>query len=137
MFSVLIKKEFIPKRRRVQKFCSASCRVSSHRLKKPSTIQQNQQEVSQNSYKKNLKELGIATVGTVAGNTLQNKLTPLKNRAAAKGDLQHLESVLKEKERYHEVKNQPGRIDGAVPFFDTIRKEIVYFKVNKEKLLKV
>ena len=64
-------------------------------------------------------------------------MTPLKNRAATKGDLQHLESVLKEKERYHEVKNLPGRIDGVVPFFDTIKKEIVYFKVNKEKLLKI
>ena len=134
------KKEYIPKRRRVQKFCSSSCRVSSHRLNTSSKVQKNQQEVSQHSNtnkKTGLKEFGISASAALTGNYIFDKLTPKENKPATKGDLQRLESVLKEKERYHEVKNLPGRIDGALPFYDIIEHKIVYFKKPKETGLKI
>lgn len=134
------KKEFIPKRRRIQKFCSSSCRASSHRLHKSSKVQKNQQEVLQHSNankKTGLKEFGISAGAALTGNYIFDKLTPKENKPATKGDLQRLESVLKEKERYHEVKNLPGRIDGSLPFYDTIEHQIVYFKELKENRLKI
>ena len=134
------KKEFIPKRRRVQKFCSSSCRVSSHRLHKSSTVQQKQQEVSERIDKKDkigIHQIGASTLGTMTGKFVYDKLTPLKNRAATKGDLQLLLSELKQTERYYEVKNLPGRIDGAKPFFDIIEREVIYIKNTNKQLLKV
>ena len=134
------KKEFIPKRRGIQKFCSASCRASSHRLHKESKVQQNQQEVSQHSNtnkKTGLKEFGISAGAALTGNYIYDKLTPLKNRAATKGDLQLLLSELKQSERYYEVRNLPGRLDGVKPFFDIIERKIVHFSDTNEKLLKI
>lgn len=87
------KKEFVPKRRRVQKFCSNSCRVGSHQLKNKKS---NESEVSKvdnlKTEKIKIEHMSIAGVGNAAAGMLVAKIitdlmTKFENKQATKQDM--------------------------------------------------
>ncbi|GGZ67242.1 hypothetical protein [Algibacter mikhailovii] len=133
-------KEFIPKRRGVQVFCSNSCRSKNHhqkitaKKKLLNTTTKNNTlvtvpEKSPPTDKGKIETMSLAgvgnsTAGNIIANKLQNAFTPLENRPATKGDLKMLANKITK--RYHPVNNLPHRSDGALPYFDLQTNEIVY-----------
>ncbi|NEV94843.1 hypothetical protein G3567_11875 [Psychroflexus sp. YR1-1] len=117
------KKEFIPKRRKVQKFCSTSCRVRSHQLSqkfnKPAKLNAEKTKIDQ------VSAAGVvnAALGTTAADLVKNLLTPEQSKSATKADLRRLEELL---QRYHKVENIKSLSDGRAPYFDMQMKRIVY-----------
>jgi len=133
-------KEFEPKRRRVQKYCSTTCRVKSHHAKKTS----NKSPVAVPSIKDKIKvpvspklskveSMSVAgTANAAAGSLLadgvKNIMTPLHSKNATKGDLENLRKQLIS--RYHRISNLAPRSDGAKPYFDMNTGEVVYSFFN-------
>tara|TARA_R110002073_G_scaffold108336_3_gene243348 strand:- start:17970 stop:18377 length:408 start_codon:yes stop_codon:yes gene_type:complete len=123
------KQEFIPKKRRVQKFCSDSCRVGFHRQKnkiekKELTSRENKSlpkktKVDQMSF----AGVGNAAVGTLAVDTILSLFTKEENKPATKGDLKQFASKL---ERFQVVKNLTVNSFGKSPYFDNELKVLVY-----------
>ena len=117
------KKEFIPKRRKVQKFCSTSCRVRSHqfshKLNKPAKFNAEKTKVDQ------ISAAGVANaaLGTTAANLVKNLFTPEQNKSATKADIRRIEEKL---QRYHKVENMDRLGDGRVPYFEMHLKRLVY-----------
>lgn len=127
------KKEFEPKRRKVQKFCSDSCRVSYHRFKnvdvalKTYKLQETSKEQEPNKIKvEQISGAGIANSAIAVGaiELAKNIFTPEENKPATKGDLAKLASNLK---RYHQIKNLPLNNLGQFPYFDLHTNYLVYF----------
>ena len=132
--------EFIPNRRRVQEFCSNSCRSKNHHKKTSAknkllkaaakndsfvAIPDNTTTTDKNQIEAmSLAGVGNSTAGTIFANKLQNAFTPLENKPATKGDLNILANKIIK--RYHKVNNLPTRSDGALPYFDMETNEIVY-----------
>lgn len=116
-------KEFIPKRRKAQKFCSTSCRVRNHQLSrkfnKPAKLQTTKTKVDQVS----VAGVANAAIGTTAADLVKNLLTPEQNKSATKADLKRLEEML---QRYHKVGNIKNLSDGRAPYFDMQLKMVVY-----------
>jgi hypothetical protein len=122
------KKEYIPKRRRVQKFCSNSCRVSSHQLKNKNSKTGLINKDNNLSKKMSVDEMSIAGVGNAAAGTLvvnaiKALLTREENKPATKGDLRSLFTKL---EQFQEIVNMGKDIFGRKPFFDSKSKKVVY-----------
>lgn len=117
------KKEFIPKRRKVQKFCSDSCRVRNHQLRqklnKPAQPNTSKTKVDQVS----VAGVANAAIGTTAADLVKNLLTAEQNKTATKADLKRLEEML---QRYHKVSNIKNLSDGRAPYFDMQLKMVVY-----------
>lgn len=117
------KKEFIPKRRKVQKFCSTSCRVRSHQLsrkfKKSAKLNAEKTKIDQVS----VAGVANAAIGTTAADLVKTLLTPEQNKSATKADLRRLEEML---QRYHKVGNIKNLGDGRAPYYDMQLKRIVY-----------
>ncbi|MBZ9628133.1 hypothetical protein LB450_08485 [Psychroflexus sp. CAK1W] len=117
------KKEFIPKRRKAQKFCSTSCRVRSHQLsqkfKKPAKFNTEKTKIDQVS----VAGVANAAIGTTAADLVKNLLTPEQNKSATKADLKRLEEML---QRYHKVGNIKNLGDGRAPYYDMQLKMVVY-----------
>ncbi len=125
------KKEYIPKRRKVQKFCSDSCRVSSHQLKKKSNeelITKTTKSIShlekQKIKKMSLAGVGNSVAGTIAVEGLKALFTKEENKPATKLDILKLEQRFK---RYQEINNLPRNINNQKPFYDSLLKGVVYF----------
>ena len=124
-------KDYKPRRRHKQKFCSNSCRVNAFniRTKKDKSIA----KVSTNPTEINNKKEGISLAG-IGNATIANFTTDLaktfftreENKPATKGDIQAL--LNGSKERYLPVSNLPVRNDGALPFYDTVTKEMIFRK---------
>ncbi|WP_405564749.1 hypothetical protein [Polaribacter sp. Asnod6-C07] len=124
------KKEYLPKRRKVQKFCNASCRVSSHQLKKKSN---DELTTNRTNYKSNLEKLkvekmslagvGNSVAGTIAVEGLKALFIKEENKPATKLDIQKLEERFK---RYLEINNLPRNINNQKPFYDSLLKSVVY-----------
>lgn len=114
------KKEYTPKRRRVQKFCSNSCRVRSHQLKKTKPeegltkkdAKQLPEKISVD--KMSMAGIGNATVGTLAANTLTNIFIREENKPLTKGDLKYL--ILK-LEEIQEIIKKENELAFNNPFF--------------------
>lgn len=130
------KKEYVPKRRRVQKFCSNSCRVSFHRLKKQgkekkSTELQIKEKEQDNSKLKvgQISTAGVANsaIGTGIVELAKNIFTAEENKPATKGDILKLGASLK---RYHQIKNLPPNAMGQFPYFDLHTNEVIYLRIN-------
>ena len=125
------KKQYIPKRRRVQKFCSASCRVGSHQQKNKQ--QQNQllpkkESTSNLAQKMKITEMSLAGVGNsvlgvAAVELAKSLLISSENKPATKADLEKLSSRL---ERFQEIRNMPKNMLGKKPFYDNVLKGVVY-----------
>jgi len=125
-------KDYKPRRRHKQKFCSNSCRVNAFnfRIKKD---ERNVAKVSTSPTEINNKKEGISLAG-IGNATIANFTTDLaktfftreENKPATKGDIQAL--LNGSKERYLPVSNLPVRNDGALPFYDTVTKEMIFRK---------
>lgn len=87
------KKEYIPKRRRIQKFCSSSCRVNSHNLKKKNTSKDlllpNKKELTKKQKVEAMSFAGVgnAAVGALAADAIKSLLTNEDSKPATKADL--------------------------------------------------
>ena len=131
------KKKFTPKRRKVQKFCTNTCRASFHRFKNDSLSINQSTEIKVNtgekkSGKTKVDQISAAGVGNAALGTglvelAKNIFTPGENKPATKGDIMKLAASLK---RFHKIKNLPPNIVGEYPYFDLTKGEVVYLKMS-------
>ncbi len=132
-------KEYVPNRRRVQKYCSSTCRVKAHYLRnktqnkpvktntglaKPGTKTDGPTKID----KLSLSGVGNAAIANVATDLLKKLLTKEDNKPATRGDIKAL--LGKVKERYIKINNMPRRQDGSQPFFDNVEQKVVYFKMK-------
>ena len=122
------RKEYIPKRRRIQKFCSVSCRVSSHQLKNKNSKKElitsdNNLPKKTTVDKMSLAGVGNSAAGTLMVDVLKNVFTKEENKPVTKKDLLDLTSKL---ERYQEIKNLTNDTFGQRPYYDNIQRIIVY-----------
>ena len=127
------KKEFTPKRRKVQKFCSDSCRVSFHRFKnvdlelKSTNLQiKSEDQVADKIKVDQISTAGVANsaLGSGIADLLINAFTPEENKPATKGDVLKLAASL---QRYHRIKNMASNSTGQFPYFDLTQGIVVYF----------
>lgn len=132
-------KEYIPKRRWVQRFCSNKCRASFHRIKNktPTTLIQKNEELITNgnlpiNKKVKVEEVSLAgftnaALGAGAVALFQNLFRSEANKPATKTDLLKLVTQAK---RFHKVKNLQPNIMGEYPYFDLEKGEVVYLKMK-------
>ena len=137
--------KFKPYRRKVQKFCSSTCRVKNHqhknRVEKPMTqisnIPLTETEVLESTIIKpdKLKIEKISTAGvanTVLGNIITDSAKALgkhlfnspENDPATKKDIEELKSLLNK--RYFKINNLPTDDLGGIPHFDMSNSTVVY-----------
>lgn len=132
-------KDYEPKRRRVQKYCSHTCRSKAHHARNTTTnkVVVSAQDVGTptTTFKtKNkvdaMSAAGVANAaaGTLAADAIKSVMTLHENKPATKGDLKKFVSDING--RYHLVKNIPPRYDGALPHFDFDTGLVVYFNTN-------
>lgn len=124
-------KEYKPNKRKVQKYCSNSCRTNAFNLKnKNNSVQKTENKGIENKPQKVEKMswagVGNAAAGTLAVNLVANLLTKEENKPATKKDLKNLASSLKQ--RYHLILNIPIRHDGAKAYYDMETKNFIYIK---------
>lgn len=122
-------KDYKPNRRKVQKYCSNSCRTTAFILKKKNnSIQKTDNKGIDNKPQKvekmSLAGVGNAAAGTFAVNFITGLLTSDENKPATKKDLNQLMAFIKQ--RYLPVTNLPLRYDGAKPNFDMQTNSIIY-----------
>lgn len=127
-------KEFEPTRRRVQKYCSNTCRSKAYHERQTHNSKEQKDIITTpvtntTPVKTKIDSLsaagvGQAAIGTLAADGLKSLFTPLDKKTATKGDI--VELTRKLLNRYHLVKSLPPRIDGARPYFDIETNEIVY-----------
>lgn len=134
-------KEFEPKRRRVQKYCSDTCRSKAYHVRQlNNTADKNNTATTEVQKPMSLPPLpsktkidqislagvGNAALGQLAVNSLKAIITSENNKPATKGDLNKLLEKLNN--RYHLIKNYPPQPDGALAYFDLQTNELVFFK---------
>ena len=123
-------KSYVPKRRRVQKYCSNSCRTRAFYLKKEKALLKPETGINKSDSNKidkmSLAGIGNAAAGTIAVNALASLLTREENKPATKKDIKEIKELLLE--RYHEVLNMQLDAYGNKPFFDIETNTIVYLK---------
>jgi hypothetical protein len=126
-------KDYIPKRRHVQKYCSNSCRTNAY-LKRRNVESTSLPTVSKNEVatpkpckidKMSFAGVGNAATGSALIRIAESLLTPEINKPATKGDLKNLEEKISK--RYYLVQNMQKNPFGKSPYFDTITGVIVYF----------
>ncbi|WP_296317647.1 hypothetical protein [Winogradskyella sp. UBA3174] len=129
-------KEFEPKRRRVQKYCSDTCRSKAFHARKTNkelTTKSNDIGIPNNqptppSQKMSTAGVGNVVAGVLAINAAKAIFTKEHNKPATKGDLKALSEKLQG--RYHLVKNLQQNSHGQLPYFDLEMNIVVYLKVN-------
>jgi pyridoxal/pyridoxine/pyridoxamine kinase len=123
------RKEFLPTRRNIQKFCSNSCRSKSHhqktKISKAISISNSEAKIEKTSIRKmSLAGVGDAAAGTMVVKLAEEFFTHEENKPATKKDLQNLANKI---QRYHRVKNMQPNFSGQLPYFDMESKQVVYF----------
>ncbi|WP_372938683.1 hypothetical protein [Seonamhaeicola sp.] len=127
--------EFVPKRRRVQKYCSNTCRSKAyHERKTKGNLPVTPEETlpkSENTEQKDsmsLSGVGNAAAGSLLADGIKALVTKNDNKAATKGDI----NLLLEKlgGRYHLVKNMTPNSEGAHPYYDLLDGKIVYLRLQ-------
>jgi hypothetical protein len=126
-------KEYQPKRRFKQRFCSNSCRVNSFNRKKEMglSIPQKESQIDKPLQIEKMSMAGVAnaTVGAVAGTVAVNLITSLltneENKPATKKDVMN---IIKQNKRFHLVKNVPCKL-GYNAFYDMQTQSIVYHRL--------
>lgn len=126
-------KEYVPKRRGVQQFCSNSCRSRNWQLKKakqkaPKTTQ-TENKIDQIKLTKNdtISQTGIgnAAIGVAVVGLTKYILTPDHKRNSTKDDIRKLASLITG-QRYLPIKNMPQDILGRNPFYDIEKEELIF-----------
>lgn len=125
-------KEYIPKRRGVQKYCSNSCRSNACRVRnQEKTITSKTDSIipliesNQQKDQMSLSGVGNATAGAILANTLKSAFTKEDNKPATKGDIKIMTEKLRG--RYHLVKNMEPNLNGEQPYFDLQENIVIYF----------
>src|SRR5680860_650163 len=122
-------KDYKPKRRHKQKYCSNSCRVNAFNFR----TKKDERYVAKVSTRPELNEkkegislagIGNATIANLTTDLAKTFFTREENKPATKGYIQTLLS--KTKERFFRVVNIPVRNDGAVAYYDFELKSVVY-----------
>lgn len=128
-------KEYVPRRRKIQKYCSNTCRVKAHfqrnkqiEVKKGNGLSNPSATKNQNKEKINMAGIGNAAIANIATDTLKSLFTHEDNKPLTKGDFKKLMAQFKN--RYELINNAPMRADGAQAYFDNENKEIVYLKTR-------
>ena len=124
--------DFVPKRRRVQKYCSNSCRSKAYHLQKNGPPLQGvtgggtppEKESDNQPEKMSLAGVGNAAAGTAAVTILANLLTKEENKPATKADLQ---KIVQHLNRYHRIENLERDALGRFPYYDMSKNILVYF----------
>jgi len=127
-------KEYIPKRRRIQKFCSHTCRSKAHHAKNSTKVLSKQEKVQINKpeiekpvankiEKMSPAGVGNAALGSFIAKKTEEFFKPHENKPATKADVAYLASKIK---RYHKIVNHPPNAQGALPYFDLETNEIKY-----------
>jgi len=131
-------KEFSPTRRRAQKFCKDSCRVSYHQCNKrlqqvvPDSLAGSKElkpkkKIGKKGKKKkegmSLSGIGDAAVGTAIVETVKNIFTPEHNKPATKGDIIKLANHLT---RYRRIESMQHNIWGHYPYLEMETGKVVH-----------
>jgi len=120
-------KEFIPTRRGIQKFCSASCRSSHHqcnsRLQQKTTDSLNGKKGEEKGPGMSWAGVGNAAAGTAFVDTVKNIFTPEHNKPATKGDLIELSNRLS---RYVRIEDMEPNLFGQKPYLEIETRKIIY-----------
>jgi len=128
--------EFEPARRRVQKYCSNSCRSKAYHLRKTNTKKLPSQTLDSkiNLLKPipsktkidNMSASGVgnAAVGSLLADGIKSIVTADKNKAATKGDIAELKALFNK--RYLPIKNMPLNGLGRLPYYDVSNESVVY-----------
>ena len=126
-------KEYIPRIRKIQKYCSNTCRSKAYFQKQKQLVSEKviglSKEHDSDSSKKetiNMAGIGNAAIANVATAALKSLLTPEDNKPATKGDLKKL--LAQFKNRYVRIENLPKKLDQTEAYFDNEKKEIVYLR---------
>jgi len=131
-------KEFEPKRRRVQKYCTDTCRSKAFYSRKtndlPAKIDNKlsqPQPISPTPTKNKIDSMstsgvGNAAIGTLLADGLKAIATSNKNKPATKGDLDALKNLLTS--RYLPINNLQLDQFGNRPYYDVEMKCVVYLK---------
>ncbi|GGI56858.1 hypothetical protein [Winogradskyella haliclonae] len=130
--------EFVPKRRKVQKYCSNTCRSKAWQ-ENNSNKSSNKNSLTMPVYDNTISNIpkqegkvnkmsfpGIANaaLGNVAADAIKSILTPDNKKPATKADINDLLERLDI--RYHYIKNLPQDDKGRYPFFDLQEGMLVY-----------
>jgi len=129
-------KEFEPKRRRVQKYCSDTCRSKAYHFRKTKEAQLSTNKSTglaapkdmptPSKEKMSLAGVGNAALGNFAADSLKSLFTKESNKPATKGDLAQLLEKLNG--RYHLITNMVPDPFGKLPYFDMVEGVLVYLK---------
>jgi hypothetical protein len=129
-------KEYMPRRRRIQKYCSNTCRVKAHFQKKARVESKPEIGLSthvttdkEQKQKINLAGIGNAAIANIATDALKRMFTHDDYKPATKGDLKKL--LAQFRNRYEKIENIPRRSDETEAYFDTETKEVVYLEVTQ------
>jgi len=140
------KKEFEPARRKIQKFCSNSCRSKNHHHKNKVAslnapkINLSQQLEEINNKKNKVEQMswagfGNAALGSIVADAtvaVTNYLTGnAENKPATKGDLEKLEKLIST--QYFEVHNISPDMYGRRAYFDMASSKIVYYNEHLQR----
>ena len=138
-------KEFEPTRRKVQKFCSDTCRSKNHHHKNKMTNSISMSAVSDtlNEPEKNkiaidkisASGIGNAALGTLAANSATALAKQIfvseNNKPATKKDIQELKDLINT--RYLEIHNMSTDPFGNKPYFDLSTNKIVYYNEQLQR----
>ncbi|WP_452223518.1 hypothetical protein [Lacinutrix chionoecetis] len=130
--------EFKPTRRRVQKYCSGTCRSKAHHARKTNEINSPTQKIiapplslslDTTPTKTKVEAMSASGVGNAAAGSLlaegiKNVFTADKNKPATKGDIADLKSHLSK--RYLPIKNMPFDQFGRLPYYDVSTESVIY-----------
>tara|TARA_R110002012_G_scaffold319387_1_gene539587 strand:- start:1058 stop:1501 length:444 start_codon:yes stop_codon:yes gene_type:complete len=130
--------KFKPTRRRVQKYCSNTCRSKAcylrNQIKKPinTLIEKNIDTIQKEKINKveqiSAAGIGNATAGTLIADGLKSILTANENKPATKKDIEELKNILTH--RYYPITNLRKDQNGRYPYYDIKNKHLVFLDNN-------
>lgn len=123
-------KQYKPRRRRKQKYCSNSCRTNAFNARKKNSLAKPETNKPQNQLQKIDKMswagVGNAAAGTLTVNALSSLLIREENKPVTKKDFKEIKELLIK--RYHPISNMQADAYGNQPYFDLETKRVVYLK---------
>lgn len=125
-------KQYKPRRRRKQKYCSNSCRTNAFNAKKKNSLAKPETNKPENQLQKIDKMswagVGNAAAGTLAVNALSSLLTREENKPVTKKDFKEIKELLIK--RFHPISNMRPDAYGNQPYYDLETKSVVYLKAG-------
>ena len=118
--------EYIPKRRRAQKYCCNSCRSKAYRLRQLAQLETQPiiEPTKIGIEKMSPAGVGNAFLGTAALEAAKLIFTNEENKTATKGDLKNLENKIG---KFHRIKKIPKMLPNTIPYYNMETKEVEFF----------